>query len=357
MTKLNQSPDFSGTTIYVGMDVHLKSWNITLYNDQQYLRKFQQDANPQTLIKHLADNYPGAHFKLAYESGFSGFWIQRAFAQAGMECMVVNAADVPQTDKGSKTKNDVTDSYRIAESLKGGMLKPIFVPDTQTESDRTVIRYRHTLHKDLARSKTRIKSFLNHFGVKLPTEFDNSKWTIALIQWLKELQLPHTSMRLTLSRMIVQVEQLQLKLLELSRDIRAMIRSEQYCNTAKLLMSVPGIGALTAISMLTEIGSINRFPSFYKFNSFIGLCPTEFSSGETERKGHITPRHHRQLRSLTIEMAWTAVRLDPAINLAYHEYKKRMTAKRAIIRIARKMLSRIYFVLVKQQPYVNGVIK
>lgn len=356
MAKLNQAPDFKGKTIFVGMDVHLKSWNITLYNDQQYLRKFQQEPNPQTLIKHLSGNYPGAHFKLAYEAGFCGFWIQRELMQAGMECIVVNAADVPQTDKGSKMKNDVTDSFRIAESLKGGMLKPIFIPDTQTESDRTVIRYRHSLHKDLVRCKTRIKSFLNHFGIKLPPQFDNSKWTIALIQWLKGLEFAHTSMRLTLSRMIEQVEQLQQKLLELSRDIRAMIRSEHYCNSAKLLMSVPGIGALTAISMLTEIGSIHRFPSFYKFNSFIGLCPTEFSSGETERKGRITSRHHAQLRSLIIEMSWTAIRLDPAINLVYHEYKKRMTAKRAVIRVARKMLSRIYHVLIKQQPYVTGVV-
>jgi transposase len=357
MTKLNQAPDFTGTTIYVGIDVHLKSWNITLYNEQQYLRKFQQDANPQILVKHLTSNYPGAHFKLAYEAGFCGFWIQRALVQAGMECIVVNAADVPQTDKGSKMKNDVTDSFRIAESLKGGMLKPIFIPDTQTESDRTVIRYRHSLHKDLVRCKTRIKSFLNHFGIKLLPQFENSKWTIALIQWLKGLEFPHASMRLTLSRMIEQVEQLQQKLLELSRDIRAMIRSEQYCHNAKLLMSVPGIGALTAISMLTEIGSIKRFPTFYKFNSFIGLCPTEFTSGDNGHKGFITPRHHSQLRSLLIEMAWSAIRLDPAINLVYNEYKKRMTAKRAIIRIARKMLNRIYFVLNKQQPYIKGVVE
>jgi len=357
MTKLNQTPDFTGKIIYVGMDVHLKHWNITLYYEQQYLRKFQQEANPQTLVKHLTDHFPGAHFKLAYEAGFCGFWIQRALAQAGMECIVVNAADVPQTDKGSKMKTDTTDSKRIGESLSGGMLRPIFIPDTQTESDRTIVRYRHRLQTDLVRSKVRIKSFLNHFGIKLPAQFDNSKWTLALLQWLKDLPLSHPSAGLTLSRMIEQVEYLQKQLLQLSRDLRAMIQSEQYNTNAKLLLSVPGIGALTAISMLTEIGSIHRFKTFYHFNSFIGLCPTEFSSGESERKGSITPRHHKQLRSLLIEMAWSAIRLDPAITLVYHEYKKRMTAKRAIIRIARKMLHRIYYVLTKQKPYIKGIVK
>ncbi len=357
MTKLTQMPNFFGRTIYVGMDVHLKSWNITLYHEQQYLRKFQQESNPQTLVNHLTSNYPGAHFKLAYEAGFCGFWIQRAFEQAGMECIVVNAADVPQTDKGSKMKNDVTDSYRIASSLKAGQLVPIHVPDIQTESDRSVIRYRHSLHKDLARCKTRVKSFLNHFGIKLLPRFENSKWTIAMIQWLKELPLSCPSQRLTLSRMIEQVELLQQKLLEISRDIRSMIANEKYKTDIKLLMSVPGIGVLTAISFLTEIGSIKRFPTFYNFNSYIGLCPTEHSTGENERKGSITPRHHAQLRSLLIEMTWTAIRLDPAMSLAFYEYKKRMTSKRAIIRVGRKMLSRIYFVLNSKQAYVTGLIK
>jgi transposase len=356
MAKVTQMADFLGQTINVGMDVHLKSWNITLYNGQQYLRKFQQEANPETLLKHLGENYPGAHFRVAYEAGFCGFWIQRALERAGIECIVVNAADVPQTDKGLRRKNDVTDSYRIGEALSCGMLKPIFVPDRQTESDRTVIRYRHKLHGDLVRSKTRIKSFLNNFGIKLPAQFENSKWTQALLKWLRELEFSHVSMRLTLSRMIGQVEQLQQQLLELSRDIRAILRHENYLKNANLLMSVPGIGALTAITILTEIGSIHRFPTFYKLNSFIGLCPTEFSSGDNERKGFITPRHHMHLRRLLVEMAWTAIRLDPAINLVYLDYKKRMTAKRAIIRIARKMLHRIYYVLLKEQPYVTGII-
>ena len=142
MTKIQQIADFTGQTIYVGMDVHLKKWNITLYHEQQYLRKFQQESNPQTLIRHLTNHFPNAHFKLAYEAGFCGFWIQREFAQAGMECMVVNAADVPQTDKGMKTKTDTTDSRRMGQAHSGGMRKPIHVPSEETETERQLVRYR-----------------------------------------------------------------------------------------------------------------------------------------------------------------------------------------------------------------------
>lgn len=357
MTKIHQIADFTGQTINVGMDVHLKHWNITVYHNQQYLRKFQQEPVPQTLIKHLTAHYPNAHFKLAYETGFSGFWAQRVFAEAGMECLVVNAADVPQTDKGMRNKTDVTDSRRIGSALSGGLLKSVNIPSLELESDRTTVRYRHRLMADMTRSKTRIKSFLHKFGISIPLEFSNSKWTIAFLKWLKQIQLSFASAKLTLIRMIEQVEYLQSQLLQLTRDLRELIRNEKYNNQAKLLLSVPGIGALTALTFLTEIGDIKRFKTFYQFNSFIGLCPTEFSSGESERKGPLTPRHHALLRSLMIEMAWTAVRLDPSMTLAYNEYKNRMTGKRAIIRIARKMLSRIYYVLLKQHAYEKGVIK
>ena len=160
----------------------------------------------------------------------------------------------------------------------------------------------------------------------------------------------------TLKRMIGQVEYFQLQLLEISRDLRTMLRSESYAPQSSLLMTVPGIGALTALSLLAELGDVKRFRTFYQLNSFIGLCPTEFSSGDSERIGPLTPRHHSMLRSLLVEAAWVAIRLDPAMLLAYNEYKKRMSGKRAIIRIARKMLNRIYYILLKQQGYEKGII-
>ncbi len=355
MTKIHQIADFTGQTINVGMDVHLKHWNITLYHERQYLRKFQQESNPQILIDHLKKHYPNAQYRVAYEAGFCGFWIQRCFANAGLECIVVNAADVPQTDKGKRNKTDTTDSRRIGLSLSGDMLKPIYIPDEKTETERSLVRYRHRLSVDLSRSKNRIKGHLYKFGIKLPEQFDNPRWTRTFIAWLKEVPIPHMASRLTLTRMIEHVEYLNGQILKIAADLRLIIRTAQYDENMKLLMHVPGVGALTALTLLTEIGDIRRFKSFYHFNSFIGFCPTEFSSGDAERKGSITPRHHVLLRSMLIETAWTAIRYDPALTLAYNEYKKRMTGTRAIIRIARKMLHRIYHLLLKQRPYEKGI--
>ncbi|WP_457272682.1 IS110 family RNA-guided transposase, partial [Pedobacter sp. UYEF25] len=233
----------------------------------------------------------------------------------------------------------------------------VHVPDEELESDRTVVRYRHRLGTDLTRAKARIKSLLHKSGMAIPENFQKSNWTLAFMRWLKAVEFPHVSANLALARMIGQVEYFRAQILELSGELRDMIRGDRYRQGAVLLMTAPGIGALTALTMLTEIGDIGRFGTFYRFNSFIGLCPTEFSSGESERMGPLTPRKHSRLRSLLIETAWSAVRLDPAMLLAYNEYKKRMTGKRAIIRIARKMLSRVYYMLQKQQSYEKGIVK
>lgn len=357
MSNIREIVDFSGEQINVGIDVHLQHWNVTIFHNQVYLRKFQQTSDPAVLIKHLQHHYPNADFRVAYEAGFSGFWAHRVFSQHGIECLVVNAADVPQTDKGFRTKNDVNDSRRIGIALAGGMLEGIYVPSLSQESDRSLVRYRYRMSSDLNRCKSRIKSLLYKFGIVIPDTFKKGKWTKAFLIWLKSVRLCFEPADFTLRRMIGQVEYFQLQLLEISRDLRTMLRSESYAPQSSLLMTVPGIGALTALSLLTELGDVKRFRTFYQLNSFIGLCPTEFSSGDSERIGPLTPRHHSMLRSLLVEAAWVAIRLDPAMLLAYNEYKKRMSGKRAIIRIARKMLNRIYYILLKQQGYEKGIIK
>jgi transposase len=357
MTKVQKRVDFKGQTIFVGMDVHLKSWNVSLFYNNQYLRSFQQPPDAQALATLLKRDYPGALYQCAYEAGFCGFWIQRALTQLGLPCIVVNAADVPQTDKGLRSKNDRNDSKRIGDSLKAGMLDAIYVPQTAIESDRRLVRYRQQLQRDLTRCKVRIKSLLYHAGIVLPDKYQQTNWSNLFLQWLRELPVTHPSTRRTLDGMIFQVEQLRKEVLDLNKQLRQLLDTESYSQMGTLLRSVPGIGPIGAITLLVEIAAINRFTCFAAFNSFIGLCPSEHSSGEAIRRGAITPRHHRQLRSLLIEAAWVAIRQDPALAFRFAELKKRMPAKRAIIQIARKLLNRIWYVWNKKQSYEKGLIQ
>ena len=154
------------------------------------------------------------------------------------------------------------------------------------------------------------------------------------------------------------MELLRKELLNISNQIRKLMRSKKYKKLYYLLRSVTGIGPLTAASLITEIGDMKRFKNFYHLNSFIGLLPMEHSSGEREQKGRITVRKHRQLRSDLVECAWTAKRTDPALALYYSEQiKKGKNGKAAIVKVARKLLSRIRYVWLSGEPYQTAVVK
>ena len=157
--------------------------------------------------------------------------------------------------------------------------------------------------------------------------------------------------------MLDQVLELRKKMLQVLKEIKTLCIEERYLESYQLLTTVPGIGLITAITLLTEINSTDRFSDFYKFNSFIGFCPSEYSSGEKEYKGSITPRSHKVLGELIIEAAWISIRQDPALTLCFNEIKKTKGAKRAITCIARKLLNRIYTIWKTKTEYVSGVVK
>ena len=356
MTNLRQKVDYAGKKIFVGMDVHKKSWDISLYFEKQYLRSFHQPPDPGALVKTLQRDYPNATFQCAYEAGFSGFWIQRKLSQLGFSCIVVNPADVPQTDKGRRNKTDRVDSKRIGSSLENDDLEAIYVPDLEIDADRRLVRYRQQLIRDLTRAKLRIKSLLLYIGIDIPSQFCSGQWSNAFIDWLKNVTLEQPSLQKTLQPMICRVEGLRQELKALNKQMIELLNSNRYKKTSELLKSIPGIGSIVAVTLLVEVGNITRFNSFNQFNSFIGFCPEEHSTGEIERKGNITARRHSALRSLLIEAAWVAVRADPALTLAFSELKKKMTPKRAVIRIARKLLNRVWHVWTKKEEYEKGIV-
>ena len=138
--------------------------------------------------------------------------------------------------------------------------------------------------------------------------------------------------------------------------LRALSRTDAYRLLADLLETVPGFGRLTAIKFLLQLGPINRFSSLDALHNYAGLVPASQNSGETTRQNRITQRGHTQLRAMLVEAAWTAIGVDPALSHCFTELKKRMPAQKAIIRIAKKLLARIRFVLLNETPYEKGIL-
>ena len=355
-TNLKQKANFTGKNIVVGMDVHRNSWNISLFFEKTFVRSFTQPPSVDSLERLLKRDYPGASYLCGYESGFCGFWIQRELQQRNISCRVLHAADIPQTAKQKLMKRDPVDSKKIGNALLSADVNSIYVPDEESERDRSLVRYRDRIQKDLTRCKNRIRSLLYQFGIDLPEQYKNS-WSNRFIQWLRETDQVKSAARITLNHMIEQMILHRQMLLTVNRDIRALQNSERYKQRMQWLLSIPGIGPLTAIILLVEIIDIHRFSSFRQLNSFVGLYPMEHSTGEDEHKGAITIRHNKHLRKIFVEDAWIAIRHDPALTLAFNQLTLRMTSKRAIVKIARKLVSRVRYVLMNETLYERGIVK
>lgn len=355
--KSRETISFKGQTIYIGLDVHKKNWSASIYLNDKFVKTFHQESTGTILLQHLTTNYPEAVYKACYEAGFSGFSTQRELTALGIECFVVNAGDIPQTNKGMLSKTDSADSRRIGEAFSKGLLKSIYIPKSNTEADRNLVRYRKRVQEDLKAKRQAIKSCLSILGLKIPPQHDKPYWTNNFITWLKELIITDHSNKVTVSLLVEDVLLLRKRLFETNKQLRYLSVNENYAATYILLTSTPGIGLITAMTMMTEIGDINRFDSFTKFNSFVGLCPSEYSSGERIHKGKMTNRSHKTIRALIIEAAWVAIRIDPVLTVKYHELLKTKTGKRAIIVIARKLLSRLFTVWKTNIEYENGVVK
>lgn len=352
--------NFEGQTIYVGIDVHLKSWTVSILTDHLHHKTFSQPSDVGSLVSYLQTHFPHGHYLSAYEAGFSGFWAHYQLLSMGVENIIINPADVPTSQKETLQKTDAVDSRKIARCLRAGELTGIFIPDPCTLESRTLLRSRDAIVRDLSRMKQRIKSLLYFYGISYPAEFANNgtHWSRRFMRWLREDVKLSTCAGMDGLKLLLDAAENQRKLLlDATRKLRQLSRSEKYASDYELLRSVPGVGMITAMSLLVEIEDIKRFCSSDALAGYMGLIPTSHDSGEKETKGEMTFRGQRQLRSKLIECAWLAARIDPALHMAYLKLAARMEPNKAIIRIARKVLNRIFHVLKYKKLYECSVVK
>ncbi len=353
-TQVTKKIDFSGKNLFIGLDVHKKSWSVTIVVDGMEHRTFTQPPDPLALNNYLQRMFPGGTYYSAYEAGFCGYGIHRELNTLGIKNIVLNAADIPSSQKDKLEKHDPVDSRKIARGLEKGLLRAIYIFDRNQEELRSLNRTRFYLMRDLRRSKNRIKSFLYYYGISIPPEYDNNLWTLKYIGWLKQIQMKTLSGQEALMNLISSYEYHRAQILTLSRQIR--VRIKEYDNELySLLKTIPGIGPLTSSALITELGDINRFPHIDHLSSFMGLIPRVKQSGESSYSGGITFRCNSYLRTLLIESSWQAIRQDPALMQYYHEHLINNKGQRVIIKIARKLLNRIRYVMKNRQPYVTGV--
>lgn len=352
----NTRVDFTGQEIYVGLDTGKKSWKVCILTQELEHKTFSQPPQPGVLVSYLHRNFPGAKYRCVYEAGYFGFWIHDALRQEGVDCVVTHPADVPTKDKEKRNRNDQVDARKLARNLRNQELTPLYVPVRSALEDRSLIRTRAQMVKKRTRCKNQIKAFLSFYGFTIPDELVKSHWSRYFINWLESLEFQQDSGKLALETLLNELKYLRQSIAHVTKQIRSLAKQEPYRTQVKLLASIPGISTLSAMILLTEIVDINRFKGLDELTSYVGLAPGEDSSGEQERTTGISHRRNAYLRGVLIECSWVAVRKDPALLMAFGKLSKHMPKNRAIVRIAKKLLNRIRYVLKHQEPYEPCVV-
>jgi transposase len=342
--------DFSGHNVYVGLDVHAKSWAVNILVDEITHRKFIQPPDPVILHNYLVKHFPGANYYSAYECGFCGFHHHRKLTELGVKNIVINAADLPATNKERVNKMDPIDSRRLSHALKNNQIHGIYVFSPEAEQFRSLFRMRWRAAKEHRRVKNRICSFLYYYGVNSPADLKPEYWPRVYINWLEHLVLPNKAGTMALSYLLKAYHSTRKQVLEVTRELRNEIK-ENHHKVYKLLQTVPGVGPLTAMCLIAEIGDIFRFKSCRQLTSYVGLVPHSHQSGDKDPAGRLTYRSNKYLRASIVEAAWVAMRHDPALLKYYKEHIVRHKPQVAIIKVAHKLLNRVRYVWLNQEEY------
>ncbi len=336
--------------IFVGIDVHLKSWDVTCVTHKGYCRSFNQQPSAEALAAFLRREFPEGEYHAVYESGFTGFSTYYALTAVGIRTIVANAADVPTTQKEKLLKTDRRDSRKLAESLRNGDLKGIHVRPVEDLDDRSLVRIRKTFKREESATKARIRHLLYTNGVEIPVQHSRC-WSLAFKTWLREEAVLLGAGRNSLTMLLDHLEALHKEVLAAGRAVRKMVRSEKYAEPLRRLMTVPGIGINFAVALLTEIGDFNRFPNERGFACALGLIPTCHNSGDTVSNGEKIFRGNRTIGSMMIETAWKAVAKDAAFNAYHHKCCQRMRPTTAIVKVARRLSNIILSMMKNERDY------
>lgn len=353
----NKTVDFKDQKFTIGIDIHRNQWDVTIRLSDIIVKRLTINPSPQILSEYMKKHYPGGDYHSVYEAGFSGYWAHRALCQNGIKNIVINAADVPTSDKERRRKTDRVDSNKLSRELSNCSLEAIYVPSPYHQALRSLVHLRERDVSHQTRLKNRIKMFLYFYGIKVPPNSECRHWSKRFIRHLEQIPFDEPIAKIAFDNILHELKEIRKNILRVTRQLRKCVRESKDRHIISNLLSVPGIGFTTAVTLYAVICDMSRFVSFDKLSSFVGLVPSEHSSGDKSNTTGITPRRDRKLRYLIIEAAWVAIRQDPALLMVYNKLVQRMDNKKAIIRIAKKLLSRIRYVWINNQPYVCAVVE
>ena len=289
----NESP------IFVGVDLHSRQWHVTVATVDSQL--FSGTIAPTAIsLRKLLKGYDLSQVEVTYEAGCFGYGLYDQVIGWGARCLVVAPSLVP-VEYGNRVKTDKRDSRRLCFLLSRGLLKAVWVPSAAERDHRQVVRRRRQLVRDRVRVQHRIKSELRFRGYPLPSS--RGRWSQAFVCGLRTLELPGPWASESFARLLDEFDSLTEQITRQTKLLGELSKDPLYQQKCELLCTIPGVGMITAMDVLTELGDVSRFRRAERLAAYVGLTPSQYSSGDKVRMGRITGIGKNSLRGLLIESA------------------------------------------------------
>ena len=340
--------------VFVGVDVHKKSYHVAFYINDMPAFDFGMISEPQQLNKKLQ---PMAHSikNIAYESGPTGYELARHLRENNLPADVVATSRIPRSAVGDD-KTDKLDGIKLAQYSAKGLLRPVTIPTRKQEADRQLYRMRHRQALGFAKVKVQIKSFLLMHGIKEPVGLKD--WSIASVDALRDMRLLDT-LRLSLDELLSDYDYLNGRLKVLRKVLADNLDKGVLGRRMDILKTHPGVGPVIACQFATEMFHYDDFNSSRQVFKYLGLSPRISQSGERSSSGSINKAANGRLRNNLIQGAWMWVRTDIEAKKCFWRIYENCGGykQKAIVAMARKMSGHLWAMLMNDQPYDENKAK
>lgn len=311
-----------GKHIFCGIDLHERSMLAGVALDRGevvYYSLSTDDGGIGRLVSILhcfRDENPGSRVWASYEAGGCGFRLSDILEGEGFDVSVLAPTHLPMSPKSRSNKTDKRDALRVVEVLRGHVLAGndlpvVWKPCAELRDDREIVRMRLRLREDASNVKNQIHGLLRRYGIKKPDGMKEN-WTKKHIRWLHSLEtVLNDGAGSVLMSLLRQLDFYEGEIMEVEQDLINLSEAERYKSRVEALTQIPGVGLLTAMVFLTELGDLSRFRNRRKLASYLGLVPRSWESGEQgDRKGHISKLGPSRVRKVLNQAAWSLVRWD-----------------------------------------------
>lgn len=253
----------------------------------------------EKLLKKLAARFD--QVEVCYEAGPTGYGLYRQITAFGFSCYVVAPSLIP-VRPGERIKTDRRDAARLARLLRAGELTPIWVPDETHEAMRDLVRARDSAAEDQRHKRQLISAFLLRHG---RVYYRTKPWTMRYRRWLQRQSFDHPAQQIALQEMVLAERHAVERVARLTASIEELVLSWKLGPVVKALQALRGVALISAVTFMAEIGDVRRFESPRKLMAYLGLVPSEYSTGQTTKRGGITKAGNSRVRRTLVEGAWT----------------------------------------------------